>query len=211
MTLGHHPEPDLLLAYAAGSTDAAISLILATHLTFCPKCRAAVALAEEAGGVLLEDLAPQPLGATALENTLARLGPPETRTVRPVSSDHTPMPLRAWLGRDLGQMRWRRMGPSLAYIPLYRRGNLRMRLLRGAPGTDVGCHEHRGQEYTLVLSGGYSDQTGSYGPGDFQTAAPGLKHNPVADPEGCINLAVTTAPLNFEGLLQTFAARLFGF
>ena len=63
---------------------------------------------------------------------------------------------------------------SLAYIPLYRRGGVRMRLLKGAPGADVGgyCHDHRGQEYTLVLAGGYSDQTGSYGPGDFQTAAP---------------------------------------
>jgi len=207
----HHPEGDLLLAYAAGGVDAAIALILATHLTFCPECRGAVALAEQAGGILLEDLPPAALADTALENTLARLGSPEARKPPIVSHDHTPGPLRAWLGRDLGRMRWRRMGAQLAYIPFYRRGRVRMRLLRGAPSADVGCHDHRGQEYTLVLAGGYSDQTGSYGPGDFQTAAQGLKHNPVADPEGCTNLAVTTAPLRFDGLMQKFAARLFGF
>jgi putative transcriptional regulator len=211
MTLVHHPEPELLLAYAAGSTDAAMSLLLATHLTFCPPCRRAVALAEQAGGILLDDLPPAPLAPAALENTLARLEAPETRKAPIVSHDHTPMPLRHWLGRDLGQMRWRRMGAQLAYIPLYRRGNVRMRLLRGAPGADVGCHGHRGQEYTLVLAGGYSDQTGSYGLGDFQTAAEGLKHNPKADPEGCINLAVTTAPLRFEDIIPRLVAPLFGF
>jgi len=39
-----------------------------------------------------------------------------------------------------------------------------------------------------------------------------MRHNPVADPgEDCINLAVTTAPLKFESLLQKIVAPLFGF
>ena len=58
------------------------------------------------------------------------------------------------------------MGPKLAYLPLMRRGNINVRLLRGAPGTEVGPHGHRGLEYTLVLSGGFTDETGAYGPGD---------------------------------------------
>jgi putative transcriptional regulator len=210
----HHPESDMLLAYAAGATDAPTSLILATHLTFCPACRAAVALGEQMGGMLLAGLAPAPLAEGALARTLARLEAPETApSVRqPASTDKTPAPLRAWLGRDLNAVRWRRMGPRLAYVPLYHRGSVRMRLLRGAPGADTGCHDHRGQEYTLVLAGGYTDRTGNYGPGDFQTAAPDLKHNPVADPgEDCINRAVTTAPLRFDGLIQKVAAKLFGF
>ena len=215
MSLVHHPEPDLLLAYAVGTTDAAVSLILATHLTFCPACRATVALGEQAGGVLLADLAPASLAQDALDKTLARLGPQDSRgkllTAPMVSDDPTPAPLRAWLGGSLAEVRWRKMGPSLAYVPLYRRGALRMRLLRGAPGADVGRHSHRGEEFTLVLAGGYRDQAGAYGPGDFQTAPPELKHNPFADPEGCINLAVTTAPLRFENLFQQVAARLFGF
>jgi putative transcriptional regulator len=216
MSLQHHPESDLLLAYAAGGTDAALSLILATHLTFCPPCRATVALGEQAGGLLLDDLAPAPLAKDALDRTLARLGPQDLRQdSRPapiVPRDSTPAPLRAWLGHGLAEVRWRKIGPSLAYVPLYRRGALRMRLLRGVPGTDVGCHSHRGEEFTLVLAGGYRDSTGAYGPGDFQTAPPGLKHNPIADLDGpCINLAVTTAPLRFDGLIQKAAAKLFGF
>jgi putative transcriptional regulator len=54
--------------------------------------------------------------------------------------------------------------------------------------------------------------TGSYGPGDLQVADAELRHNPVADPGAdCINLAVTTAPLKFENLLQKIAGPLFGF
>ena len=84
-----------------------------------------------------------------------------------------------------------------------------VRLLRGAPGTDTGRHGHHGMEYTLVLRGGYTDATGSYGPGDFQMASAELRHNPVADPgEDCINLSVTTGRLNFDNALQKIVARL---
>ena len=101
---------------------------------------------------------------------------------------------------------------SLAYKPLFKRDGISAKLLRGAPGTEVGHHTHRGQEFTLVLSGGFSDITGSYGPGDLQIADGTLRHSPIADPgEDCINLAVTTAPLKFENLIQKIAGPLFGF
>ena len=45
-------------------------------------------------------------------------------------------------------------------------GGTRVRLLKGAPGADNGIHGHKGREYTLVLRGGFTDETGSYGPGN---------------------------------------------
>jgi putative transcriptional regulator len=148
----------------------------------------------------------------ALRRVMARLDEPVTHEPHQPSNDNTPAPLRAALGHDLSQVRWRKMGPNLGYVTLYRRGPLAVRLLRGAPRTDVGSHSHRGMEYTLVLRGGYTDATGSYGPGDFQTASAELRHNPVADPEeDCINLSVTTGPLHFDNTVQKIVARLFGF
>jgi putative transcriptional regulator len=209
----HHPEQDLLLAYAGGATDEATGLILATHLAFCADCRATVALAERVGGVLLNELPPAPLADDALAAALARLNDArEPMLRRTPSRDGTPEPLRTYLGGDLRDVRWRRMGPRLAYLPLLRRGGVNVRLLRGAPGTPVGDHSHRGLEYTLVLAGGFTDVTGSYGPGDLQIASGDLTHNPIADAgEDCINLAVTTAPLKFDNLLQKIVALLFGF
>lgn len=212
MTVQHHPDDALLLAYAAGGLDAAMSLILATHLTFCAGCRRLVAAQEKIGGALLEEIPPVAVDGDALARVMARLDEPAPPEPLQASNDNTPAPLRAMLGHDISQLRWKKMGPDLGYVTLYRQGPVAVRLLRGAPGANVGRHSHRGMEYTLVLRGGYTDATGSYGPGDFQVASAELRHNPVADPEeDCINLTVTTGRLNFDNAVQKIVARLFGF
>jgi putative transcriptional regulator len=210
----HHPDDELLLAYAAGAADEAVGLIVATHMSYCAICRLRGKTLDSLGGVLLQDLPPVPLGAGALDSVLARLdqATPYERPQRPASKDGTPAPLRAYIGGDLSNVRWRKMGPRLSYAPLFKRGNVAARLLRGTPGTDSGPHSHAGLEYTVVLQGGYTDVTGNYGPGDLQVMADGAPHNVVIDPgEDCINLAVTTGRLKFENLLQKIAAPLFGF
>ena len=222
----HHPDEDLLVSYAGGAADEARALIVATHLAFCAQCREAVALMERMGGALLEGTTPVALAGNALERALTRLDgiEPFERPRRAPSragaearaeathNDFTPAVLRHYLGGDLRDVRWRAMGPNLAYAPLFRRGGTKVRLLRGAPGADPGRHSHRGLEYTVVLKGGYTDISGAYGPGDVQVADADVVHNPIADPgEDCINLAVTTAPLRFENLLGKIAGPLFGF
>ena len=100
MTLAHHPEEDLLLAYAAGGTDAAISLILATHLTFCPECRAGVALGGAgrrgvAGGSGARNLWATP-DTWKRKYAVARLGRPRFRARPPRRSRQAtgrPLPL----------------------------------------------------------------------------------------------------------------------
>ncbi|MBN9589711.1 MAG: hypothetical protein BGN85_10155 [Alphaproteobacteria bacterium 64-11] len=212
MTIRHHPKDSLRLAYVAGQMDPATALIMATHLSLCAQCRAAAADDECIGGALLEGAEPMPLRSDALARVMARLGAPEAIHRTEPSADGTPAPLRAFLGHELSCVRWRRLGPRLGYVTLYRRGSLAMRLLRGAPGTEVGQHTHRGTEYTVVLRGGYSDESGNYGPGDFQIASADLTHNPVADVgEDCINLAVTDGGLQFRSRVQNVVASLFGF
>ena len=63
------------------------------------------------------------------------------------------------------------------------------------------AHTHRGLEFTLVLSGAFSDTTGRYARGDMQEADDSLDHQPWAEPgEDCICLAITEAPLRFKSL-----------
>jgi putative transcriptional regulator len=210
----HHPDDALLLAYAGGATDEATGLILATHMAYCEACRARAAGLEAIGGSLLQDLAPAPMSHGALEAVLAKLDTVETleRRSRAVSRDGTPGVLRSYIGGDLSQVHWRRVSAQLSYLPLFRRGAVTARLLRGVAGAETGIHRHRGAEYTVVLQGGFTDATGNYGPGDLQVMEGDMRHNPVADPgEDCINLAVTTGRLRFDSLFRRIAAPLFGF
>ena len=212
--ISHHPSEELLLAYAGGSAGEAVSLIVAAHLVYCAECRRQSRELEALGGSLLQELAPVPMANGALDAALARLEDirPVERAPRPVSRDGTPSVLRPYIGGDLRDVRWRQVGPNLSYVPLFRRGPVVARLLRGVPGSETGAHRHAGLEYTLVLKGGFSDEAGSYAPGDLQVMEGDMRHSPVADPgEDCINLAVTTGPLKFESLLQKIVAPLFGF
>ena len=209
----HHPSEDLLLAYVSGAADEATGLIIAAHLAYCATCRRQSRELDALGGSLLQELAPVPMASGALDAALIKLDRPFERPAsRSVSRDGTPSVLRSYIGGDLSDVRWRRIGPRLAYVPLFRRGGATVRLLRGVAGSETGAHRHAGLEYTLVLRGGFSDETGSYAPGDLQVMEGDMRHNPVADPgEDCINLAVTTGPLRFESLLQRIVAPLFGF
>ena len=54
----------------------------------------------------------------------------------------------------------------------------------------------------MVLQGAFEDETARFGPGDVEIGDDALNHTPVADVGAdCICLAVTDAPLRFEGWL----------
>ncbi|MEJ0026479.1 MAG: ChrR family anti-sigma-E factor [Rhizomicrobium sp.] len=213
MSIVHHPGEELLLAYAAGAASEAVSLLVATHLALCSDCRAVVADAEAAGGSLLADVAPVALEQGAYRSLLARLDAPAAEIVRGArSTGDVPAPLRPYVGGDFARIGWRRIAPGIAYFSLPTKGKARARLIRTVPGAGVATHTHRGEEWTLVLTGGYSDANGNYRVGDVQSATPDIRHKPVADPgSACINLAVTDAPLVFEGLLPKIVGKIFGF
>src|ERR1041384_6146992 len=81
---------------------------------------------------------------------------------------------------------WRRFGPfpfapGLAHLPLLAHGGTKARLIRAKPGAAVSTHSHRGEEWTLVLTGSYHDETGFYRPGDVQSTKPEIYSSPVAN------------------------------
>lgn len=99
----HHPAPELLLDYAAGSLREVQSLLVAAHLAYCPDCRAQVAELEACGGVLLADLPPEPVSDSLFGTLMTRLdataaAPPPVPT--PVGKSLFPGPLRRVIGAD---------------------------------------------------------------------------------------------------------------
>ena len=123
--IAHHPSEELLLGYASGALDEATSLIVAVHLAYCAACRLQSRKLEALGGSLLQELAPVPMSGGALDAALLKLDgiKPFERPARPESRDGTPSVLRRYIGGDLKDVRWRQVGPRLAYVPLLRHGN----------------------------------------------------------------------------------------
>ncbi len=198
----NHPFSDVLWAYASGTLDEASSVLVATHLSLCPHCRADVARMEAMGGEMLEDVSAAPMSSGALNDILARLDAPastkQSVSSRPVRGPSIlPRPLRDYVMSDDGDIQWKRLASGVEYLDLdVRAEGRRARLLKIAPGTRVPRHGHGGEEMTMVLAGGYSDEFGSYARGDVETADSSHIHQPVADAgEPCICLTVTRGAL----------------
>jgi putative transcriptional regulator len=207
--INHHPPDELLFDFAAGSVPEAVALIVATHVAMCPSCRRAVAQAESLGAVLLEGIEPEPLDESALDAVLARLDEPEVLISDPSSAldaqtRHViPAPLRPYIGRSLSELPWRSFGRLFqeVQLPLASKA-VKASLMRLRPSSLMPNHTHRGNEYTLVLAGGYSDAGRQFGPGDFDIEDMSRKHQPkVDDDEECLCLVVLDAPLKLSGPL----------
>ena len=220
MTPHNHPGEATLLAYAAGGLGEGLSLVVASHLAFCPECRAAIAEGEAVGGTLLEDLAPAALDLGARERVLALIDKAAPAAVpapprRPVADPLVPAPLASYLGCNLAAIDWHRLAPGVRQFELLPHdlmhgGNLRM--LRIAPGKKLPRHGHTGTELTLVLCGAYSDELGRFARGDVAETDDDIVHEPLSDrDEDCICLIATEGPLKFDSLIARAIQRFTGF
>ena len=217
MTIEHHVSDDLLLGYGAGTLDEATSLLVATHLALCPRCRGGLDLAESIGGELMnrtrtdsavDETGIGPAMASAVGND-EPAGP-----ARAASGPFLlPQPLRDYAGGDAAELGWRTVGGGIRQIRLKTPGKgAAARLLSIAAGTRVPEHSHGGQELTLVLAGALYDRGKWYRRGDVDVADASVVHRPAAGPEqDCICLAVADAPLKFAGVIPRLLQPLHGF
>lgn len=205
----HRAPQDLLFDYAAGTLPEAVSLAVATHASLCEESRREVARYEALGGAMIGTIEGASLSDGALDRVLAAIevgNRPEAAARTPVeiddkTRDMLPAPLWPYVPGGLTALRWRRRGPNvevahLAHVlPGFHGG-----LLRIKAGRPIPVHTHRGSEYTVLLTGSYTDGGERYSRGDFQLADSNLEHQPVADTGAdCLCLAVLDAPFRLTG------------
>ena len=200
MLIDHHPEPSTLWEYATGSAPEPLALAVALHLSHCQICSAAVERYEEVGGALLEDAAPTRFDVEEMLgdvlNRLNETGSEPTSASTP-DLDGFPSALSQRLPTSVSELPWRRVsrGVSEFRLDIDEDGHV-AKLMRIEASAVVPRHTHRGEEFTVVLKGGFRDGDKTYVGGDFSFADSAVQHNPVAmDSEPCICVAVTNAPL----------------
>lgn len=199
----HLAPEELLLDYAAGALPQAPALAVALHVALDPQARRAVDRLNAVGGALIEAEAETTPDDASLERAMARL---DQIAVEPKAVPAAPRPGFEWVPPPLiphlhADMGWRRILGKFDEIRLDVPGDAhRVSLLRLEPGHGLPEHNHRGYEYTVCLQGGYTDETGSYGVGDFAVGPGAERHEPIADPgEPCIALIVVEKPIVLTG------------
>jgi putative transcriptional regulator len=204
MTPTHHPNAQLMTAVACGALSPAVSRILQAHATLCPHCRAIMHDVETVAASALDDETGIDVLPDALDKALAAIEGQRTPEA-PGAISGLPSEVHDIVAPSVGKASWYSGGPGLKILDL----NLpptaegeTFQVFRIEPGYGPPKHTHGGQEFTLVLTGAFKDETGRYAKGDIAIGDESVTHRPVAEPgEVCFALAVTTAPLKFTGPL----------
>lgn len=212
-------------SYWGGSWPEPIRLLMQTHAALDPAVREMRDDADRLGGALLESLAPAQMGEGCLASALAAIDGVEAereaarapyRTAAKAASSALdevlalPEPARTSTLHAFERSDWRFAGRGVKRIELAREGDVKAELYRIEPGCGAPEHGHKGEEYTLVLTGAFHDGKKRFARGDLSVAGPDYEHKPIAEPgEVCYALAVTNAPLEFKGALG-LAQRVFG-
>ncbi|SHI02486.1 ChrR family anti-sigma-E factor [Marivita hallyeonensis] len=216
MTVKHHLTDDLLMAYSVGDLPEAVNLIVATHISLCDECRAALEAYEALGGAVLDTCDSVALSETSLTSVLDMIHTQDNAIVvndrsAPAKDSVLPTPLADYVDGGLENVKWRSVGMGVKQAVLNTSSEASARLLYIPAGTAIPDHGHKGMELTLVLQGAFQDEDGYFGRGDIEIASEDVHHTPVADiSEDCICLAVTDAPLKFKGLVPRIAQPFLG-
>lgn len=208
-TPNQHPSAATLLAYASGTLGIAHSYVVEAHAAQCPDCRHSIFVAEHAGGVLLDGLAPTVMAPEALASCLARLDalPPLSPVQPTVAGEH-------WSSIILGLQprRYRWLAPGVRQALLFSDPSGALHLLRVHPEVALPPHSHGGLELACVLKGAFHDASGRYGPGDVSerddadtnTTSGEVNdyHAVVAEPpEECVCIMSVSGRLRFKNWL----------
>ena len=204
----HHIPDSMIAAYASGNLPHPFAVVVASHLSLCSECRAALGAHQAVGGALLESADHVDVSGGMKASLMDLLDEPAPRDPVFERKGIYPGPIMEELqGR---QIRWRKLGMGVKQSILSESAAGSTRLLYIPAGQAVPDHSHNGLELTLVLQGSFSDDTGRFGVGDVEIGDQDLEHTPVADAgDPCICLAATDAPLRFNALIPRLLQPLF--
>ena len=195
-TITHHPDISTLMCCSAGSQPEACAAVIASHLTVCPRCRAEVRRMQKIGVALFDALEPESVDVPPPVVKLRAAEADDAAKSEPcaLSAGEIPQFLVSCVGPCLDMIPWKPVARGIwtHTIALSPGACGDLRLIKVEPGGAFPDHAHEGWELTLVLRGSYSDEFGTFLPGDVADLDQESRHHPVACPKaGCICLTAS--------------------
>ena len=200
-----HPSSDQLIEFASGSISSALSIAVATHLHYCKACQTEVRLAETAASALFEQQAaksPVSFDFDALMNKLDNDEiVQETKPDVIAEPKRFPAVVEKLINGDVDALNWSSPMKNLHTTRLMKdENNMIVGLHHMNAGGRVPQHTHRGNEISVVIEGGFSDELGTYAAGDFVHLNGKHNHSPLAHADGdCWLLTIVEAPVKLTG------------
>ena len=204
---------EIYSSYAAGCLDPAFCLLVETQAALRPEVERAVAHAENIAGIFFETEASAKVSEDAINKAFAMIDAYEEGARPTAQAVHLagegldellslPEPLRETALQSYQTQKWQSLTNGIRRLKLEAGSAAEVELYRIEPGCTVPKHSHMGSEFTLVVSGGFSDESGSFGPGDISLKGPNDTHQPTGDMDGvCFALAVRDGGLKFTGVM----------
>lgn len=202
-----HPSSDQLIEYSAGSGSTALNILISAHLHFCAKCRAQVSEYQSTAAVVFEEQ--KPVGvetgsfARLMESIKNSDSIAQIQPIKRQTPTRFPPVVEKLIHHDTESLDWKRPMKNLRVSHLLTddQGCI-LGLHHMKSGGRVPHHAHRGDEISVVIEGGFSDELGSYRPGDFIHLANEHRHSPQVDADGdCWMLTAVVAPIQLTGPL----------
>ena len=212
MKISHHLDDATLTAYASGTLDEALAVLVSCHLEVCSECREKYDQLVMVGGAMLDEIEPTPpIEAGSFGRLLEKISVATSHSHKPDTEvpgtestawSDLPQALSNYVDGDIDNIKWSWVGPGVWQnkIEMSPDANSQLRLLRIAKGRNVPEHGHNGQELTLILRGAYQDEIGHFKAGDVADLDEHIEHQPrVVSDEDCICLVALEAPTRFKG------------
>jgi putative transcriptional regulator len=201
----HHPAPELLTAFSAGSLPLSHALCVSTHIERCQECQINVQRLNSFGAKMFEALPTHAVSENLKARVFEQLDTTVTAPEPMRANRHSRIPkaLQQFISGDYDSLKWKHASSSIKVAGLCVDNNgARVEMVRIKPGGKVATHTHTGDEYTVVLEGSFSDEQGLYAEGDFIVRDGSHRHKPIASKDKeCVCLTVTDAPIEFTGFI----------
>lgn len=210
-----------LAMQSAGTLSPYKQLLLACQAELRPDIKQVFAAGDHIGGALLESAKGEDLSDAFMQRLSERIDgsaepvEPDVNkplTLSPERPDWMPDVLADYVRRSGRRLKWRRIGAGVQQARLGRASTgERLYLLRARPGLPVPRHSHSGQEWTLVLTGGYKAGGRQYVAGDLHQEDETCLHDLRIDEDGpCISLVADEGKLRFPNPFLTFLQPFLG-